>query len=128
MATTARMTTATRSTAAKALSATVNEVHLIGRLVGRESRTLPSGADVLTFRVIVDRPARDRGPSGSVRVDALDCCVWQSRLAHRIESWDDGEPIEVSGVLRRRFWHSATGPASRVEVEVRSARRHRPTS
>jgi len=117
------MATSTKATAQGA-SAIVNEVHLIGRLSGRETRVLPSGAELLSFRVIVDRPARDRGPSGSVRVDTLDCCVWQSRLARRIETWDDGELVEVSGVLRRRFWHSGSGPASRVEVEVRSARRH----
>ncbi len=107
----------------KESSTAINEVRLIGRLAGCEVRVLPSGAQLLSFRVIVDRPVRDRGPSGSVRVDALDCCVWQTRLARRIQSWDEGEPIEISGVLRRRFWHHGGGPASRVEVEVRSARR-----
>lgn len=115
-----------KSTVAKDATAAVNEVRLTGRLTGRECRVLPSGADLLSFRVIVDRPARDRGPSGSVRVDALDCCVWQSRLARRIDSWEDGDEIEVTGVLRRRFWHKGGAPASRVEVEVRSARRHVP--
>jgi single-strand DNA-binding protein len=117
------MTTVKSETSGKADSATVNEVHLIGRLSGREHRVLPSGAPLLSFRVIVDRPPRDRGPSGLVRVDALECCVWRVALARRIENWDDGEPIEVHGVLRRRFWQSGAGLASRVEVEVRSARR-----
>lgn len=103
----------------------VNEVHLIGRLSGRQVRTLPSGDDVVNFRVIVDRPVRDRGPSGSVRVDALECSVWQRTLAHRIESWEEGDAIEVRGVLRRRFWRVGEGASSRIEVEVTSARRPR---
>lgn len=105
----------------------INEVRLAGRLGGREIRTLPSGVQVLSFRVIVDRPPRDRGPSGSVRVDALDCCVWTSRLITRIEAWNDGDQIEVGGVLRRRFWQTGVGPNSRVEVEVKSARRQQRT-
>jgi single-strand DNA-binding protein len=35
----------------------------------------------------------------------------------------DGTEVEVRGSLRRRFWRSPTGPASRYEVEVRSLRR-----
>ncbi len=102
-----------------------NKVHLIGRLSGRQARTLPSGDDVLTFRVIVDRPKRDRGPSGRVRVDALECSVWQASLARRIESWEEGDVIEVAGVLRRRFWRGGAGANSRIEVEVKTARRPR---
>lgn len=117
------MTTSKSHSSAKRTSTIVNEVRLIGRLSGRETRVLPSGAPLLSFRVIVDRPARDRGPSGSVRVDALDCCVWRVGLARRMETWDNGEPIEVRGVLRRRFWNNGGGLASRVEVEVRSVRR-----
>lgn len=116
------MTTAGKASRGNAV---VNQVHLVGRLSGRQRRSLPSGDDVLRFRVIVDRPVRDRGPSGSVRVDALECSVWRSGLADRIAGWDDGEPIEVTGVLRRRFWHSGSGANSRIEVEVRSARRCR---
>ena len=31
--------------------------------------------------------------------------------------------VEVEGVLRRRFWRGAAGPASRYEVEVVALRR-----
>ena len=106
-------------------SRSVNEVHLIGRLRGRQSRTLPSGDEVMSFRVIVDRPTRDRGPSGSVLVDTLDCSVWQRTLIRRFQAWEDGDVIEVSGLLRRRFWQGGGGVNSRIEVEVRSARRCR---
>jgi single-strand DNA-binding protein len=84
---------------------------------------LPSGDVVLSCRVVIDRPVRDRGPQGRVRVDALDCSIWSATLRRRMSTWVDGDVVEVTGVLRRRFWQTGSGAQSRIEVEVRKAKR-----
>jgi single-strand DNA-binding protein len=93
----------------------VNEVHLRGRWAGATERELPSGDLVVTARIVVARHAGG--------VDALDCAVWPAGLRRRAVRVPDGTEVEVRGSLRRRFWRSPTGPASRYEVEVRSLRR-----
>ena len=106
--------------------ASVNEVVLVGRISGYEERILPSGDCAAVFRVVVDRPPNDRGPSGRVAVDALDCVVWRASARRRLSSMPEGEWVRVQGSLRRRFWKAAGQPASRSEVEVREVRRVRP--
>ena len=107
-------------------SASINEVVLVGRFSGYEERTLPSGDCAAVFRVIVDRPPHERGPSGRVAVDALDCVAWRAAARRRLAALPEGEWVRVQGALRRRFWKSAGGPASRSEVEVREVQRVRP--
>lgn len=102
---------------------TYSEVRLRGRLSGATAITLPSGDEAVTFRIIVDRPARQRGPAGRVRVDALECIAWTAATRRRILSSHDGEAIEVEGWLQRRFWKSGAALASRTEVVAREVRR-----
>lgn len=98
-----------------------NRVVLEGRLTGVQSRDMPSGDEVVVFRVVVERPARERGPAGRVRVDALDCVAWRADVRRRVLRAAGGEgQVRVEGALRRRFWASGASRASRVEVEVRS--------
>jgi single-strand DNA-binding protein len=98
---------------------TANEVRLLGRLsTDPEERTLPSGDVVWTFRVIVPRG----DPDGRVRVDALDCAAWSSRARRSVSGWHGGDVVEVEGAVRRRFFRTGAGAASRVEVEVSRAR------
>lgn len=96
----------------------VNEVRLRGRLSGDPvERELPSGDAVVTWRLVVPR---DGGG-----VDTVDCAAWSAsarRAAHRLS---DGDRADLSGRLRRRFWRSPAGPASRYEVEVLSVSRVR---
>lgn len=98
-----------------------NVVRLRGRLAAApEARTLPSGDEVLTFRLIVDRePSR----GSSVTVDTIDCTAWSAGTRRRVAAWEPGQPVLVEGALRRRFWRSAKGTRSRYDVEVRHARR-----
>jgi len=96
-----------------------NSVILEGRIVGIEHRAMPSGDEAVTFRVVVERPARERGPSGRVSVDALDCVCWRADVRRRVEACEAGTRVRVEGVLRRRFWRAGSTPASRVEVEAR---------
>jgi single-strand DNA-binding protein len=97
-----------------------NEVRVTGRLsMLADAKTLPSGDDVVSFRVIVDRP------TGSSRagIDAIDCVVFTARLRQAALKWQPGEVIEVEGALRRRFWRRGLETASRFEVEVTRAKR-----
>jgi single-strand DNA-binding protein len=119
----ARGTTPSPARAAPASeSAHVNAVTLRGRLAAEaEARDLPSGDLLLTFRLVVDRPA---SPDRQRRqVDTIDCAAWSARVQRSVRSWSAGETVTVEGHLRRRFRRSDSGPTSRVEVEVTKARR-----
>jgi single-strand DNA-binding protein len=102
-----------------ALEVAVNEVRLVGRISqAPEQRELPSGDVLWTFRVVVPRPAA----SGRSTVDALECAAWSSRARRSVASWQRDDVVEVSGAVRRRFFRTAGGAASRVEVEVSRGR------
>jgi single-strand DNA-binding protein len=102
-------------------AAAVNEVRLVGRLSqAPEERALPSGDVLWTFRVVVPR---DGSRAGSRKgVDALDCAVWTGRLRRSVASWAEGDLVEVSGSVRRRFYRAGGATASRVEIEVSTGR------
>lgn len=96
-----------------------NEVRLVGRVSGQpEERVLPSGDRLVAFRVVV---ARDQ-PRGRQTVDALECVAWSARSRRSVSRWADGDVVELSGSLRRRFYRVGTTTASRVEVETSRAR------
>ncbi len=98
----------------------VNEIRLVGRLPAEsEEKLLPSGDSLRTFRVAISRPSR----AGERRqVDSLECVAWDARVKRSVAGWRPGDTVEVSGALRRRFFRTATGTGSRVEVDVTSAR------
>jgi single-strand DNA-binding protein len=126
---TAQARTPSRAAATPAAEPPVNEVHLVGRLAAPpESRELPSGDVLVSFRLVVGRgPVRGARRGASARtptVDTLDCAVWRTDLQRRAARLDEGDVLELHGSLRRRFWRSGTGtPASRSEVEVLRLRR-----
>lgn len=98
----------------------VNDVRLIGRVSSApEEKVMPSGSVLVAFRIVTDRPPSDLS---GVRVDALDCSSWSARVRRSALSWRKGDVVEVSGAVRRRFFATGTGRASRVEIEVSSAR------
>ena len=95
----------------------VNEVRLVGRLSqAPEERILPSGDVLWTFRVVVPRVPTRAGSRQTV--DALECAVWGGRVRRSVATWAEGDLVEVSGSLRRRFFRAGGAAASRVEVEV----------
>lgn len=102
-----------------------NEVRLVGRLsAAAERRTLPSGDEMATFRVVVDRSPGSTASRSTV--DVIDCVVWSAAQRRRVLGWSPGDVVEVSGALRRRFYRTAGGATgSRTEVEVLSGRRRR---
>lgn len=99
----------------------VNEVRVAGRIsAGPEERVLPSGDVLWTFRIVVPRaPSRNAARPG---VDALECAVWGGRVRRSVASWRQGDVVEVSGAVRRRFFRVAGGAASRFEIEVGAGR------
>lgn len=123
MVATTRSSNTTGSQVHENAAESANDVTLIGRIAGAAERQLPSGDALVTFRVIVDRPKRDRGPSGRVRVDAVECSARTVTLGRRVMATAEGAVVEVRGSLRRRFWRGPAGPTSVVEVEARSLRR-----
>lgn len=111
-------------------SAHVNEVRLVGRLaVAPVQKDLPSGDALVSFRLVVERDAKARrsaangGSSRSPTVDTLDCSAWRRDVQRILARAAPGEVLEVSGALRRRFWRTGAGAASRSEVEVLRVRR-----
>jgi single-strand DNA-binding protein len=98
----------------------VNEVRLVGRMSrDPEERILPSGDAMWTFRLVVAREANARSRQS---VDTLDCAVWGGRVRASVATWSADDVVEVAGAVRRRFFSTAGGPASRVEIEVSSGR------
>lgn len=99
----------------------VNEVRLVGRVsVDPEERVMPSGDALWSVRLVVRREPGEAKSRQSV--DTIDCAVWRPRLQKSVAGWRTGDMVEVQGALRRRFFRSATGAASRVEVEVSRGR------
>jgi single-strand DNA-binding protein len=95
-----------------------NEVVLVGRLsTTAEERELPSGDVVVSWRLVVERPP-DAERNG---IDVLDCAAFGARVRRAAMKWQPGTQIQVEGALRRRFWRSPSGTASRYEVEVSRA-------
>jgi len=129
-----------------------NEVLLVGRVSGTpEAREMPSGDEMVQFRVVIRRPPAKKRPGrgtpaaddeGSVtggtgtststgtskgtraQVDTIDVACWSAssrRAAHRFAA---GDVVEVQGALRRRFYRAGAATVSRYEVEAVTVRRH----
>ena len=108
----------------------VNEVRLVGRLAVEPVRKdLPSGDPLVSFRLVVERDLKARrsaangGSSRSPTVDTLDCSAWRRDVQRTLARATPGDVLEVEGALRRRFWRTGAGAASRSEVEVLRVRR-----
>ncbi|UUI67542.1 single-stranded DNA-binding protein [Aeromicrobium duanguangcaii] len=100
-----------------------NHVLLRGRVADvAEARTLPSGDEIVSFRLIVDRSAAARRRS-SQSVDTFDCSAWTARLRAKAGRLGPGDRVEVSGELRRLFSRNGSGVSSRVYVDLGSLTR-----
>jgi single-stranded DNA-binding protein len=95
----------------------INEVALVGRLSGEpKEKVLPSGSKVVEFRLVVER---DKNQSGSSQlVDTIDIATWSAIGRKSALKLDENAWISVNGAIRRRFWQSPTGLASRWQVEA----------
>ena len=97
-----------------------NVVELTGRVsASPETRTLPSGDVVASFRIIVDRPHTARRRSKQ-RVDTFECSAWTARLRRQVARLVPGDVVHVRGSLRRQFGRGQAGVVSRVSVDLAS--------
>ena len=103
-----------------------NEVVLSGRISGSpEERELPSGDSVVQLRLVVPRTAsRGRAGGGGATVDTIDVSCWTKALQRKAVRLKPGDLVTIRGALRRRFWRSPGGPASRYDVEATGLDRH----
>ncbi|CAN7444591.1 single-stranded DNA-binding protein [Knoellia sp. LjRoot47] len=123
MAKQTRATTRTRAatSGSEEVDEAVNSVELSGRVSGEpETREMPSGDPLVTLRLVVARPAG--GP-----VDTIDLACWSRSTQRAAARLSDGDRVRVTGALRRRFFRTPGGAASRYEVEVAKLAR-RPVS
>jgi single-strand DNA-binding protein len=102
-----------------------NQVQLTGRISAvPESRVLPSGDEIVSFRLVVRRSAAARRRSKQV-VDTIECSVWPAGLRRTVAKLQAGTDVTVTGALRRRFSRGGAGVASWVSVDVDSCRKVR---
>ena len=71
---------------------------------------MPCGDRVNEFRVEIDRKGKG--------IDTIDIAAWTSMLRKKISSLMVDDWVEISGSVRRRFWQSSSGVASRWQVEA----------
>jgi single-strand DNA-binding protein len=100
-----------------------NAVRLSGRVsAAPEARMLPSGDEVVSFRLIVSRsPAALRW--SKQLVDTIECSAWTARLRRSVRRLEAGDIVTVTGELRRRFSRGARGPMSWVNVDIETCER-----
>jgi len=90
----------------------LNDLLLRGRVSDKAiQKELPSGDTVVEFRLII---ARERGKG----VDTLDIAAWSAKARRSALTLKPDEWIELSGSVHRRFFQSASGLASRWQVEA----------
>jgi len=105
----------------------LNCVTIVGRVsAAPDVRDLPSGDRLVTLRVVVDRPP-DRGSTKRV-VDVIDVACWSKRTQRTATSLGPTDTVRVEGALRRRFFATGAGRASRYEVEASRLARVRQAS
>ena len=101
----------------------VNAVRLSGRVsAAPEARVLPSGDEVVSFRLVVPRSPAARRRSKQ-RVDTIECSAWTARLRRSVRRLAAGDTVTVTGELRRRFTRGASGPTSWVNVDLDTCER-----
>ena len=95
----------------------VNSVALVGRVTSEAQYVdLPSGQSMARFRIVIPRTK----PTTKTTVDTVDCIAMKHTIQRKVDGLKIGSIVELSGEIRRRFWKSGAGVASRVEVEVGS--------
>ncbi|MGI9156015.1 MAG: single-stranded DNA-binding protein [Marmoricola sp.] len=103
---------------------TANLVRIRGRLgADPTQRTLPSGTDIVSFRVVIARSPTVMTRGSRQKSDWVDCTAWSSPTRRRAVGWRAGDVVEVEGALRRRHYRSGDTTGSRVEVEMLGGRR-----
>jgi single-strand DNA-binding protein len=100
----------------------VNEVRMVGRVSGEpRRRTLSSGAELVEWRLVVERSSQAPGRAGRRVVDTFGCVAYDAPVRAAAHRWQHGDLLSVRGALRRMFWRVADRTASRYQIEVHRA-------
>lgn len=95
-----------------------NQVRLRGRVSGTpETRALPSGDELVSLRIVVPRSAAARKRS-KVSIDTIELTAWSAVLRRKASRLVEGDVVEVTGELRRRFVRGNAGVTSFVGVDL----------
>ncbi len=97
-----------------------NQVEIIGRVTSSgEQILLPSGDMLTRFRIVIPREK----PVTKTTVDTIDCVSFKPSLSAKVMKLEIDDVVELCGQLRRRFWQTGQGVASRMEVEITNLKR-----
>lgn len=103
----------------------LNEIRLVGRLSAEPTVILlPSGDEIVSARLVVQRPRPPAGLGARRQVDTVTCTAWAAAQRRKLRVLEAGDTVEITGALRRRFWRGRGGLGqSTFEIEVESASR-----
>ena len=100
-----------------------NHVEVRGRLsTDPVDRELPSGAPIVSFRLVIPRTTTVMTRGSNQRSDWVDCTAWSAAARRRASGWNVGDTVEVVGALRRRHYRAGEVSGSRVEIEMLGGR------
>jgi single-strand DNA-binding protein len=96
-----------------------NKVVLMGNLTrDPELRTIPSGQQVASFSLAVNRTWNNANGEKQEAVDYIDCNAWGKPAEIITQYMTKGSAILVSGRLQQRTWEQEGQKRSNVEVVV----------
>lgn len=83
-----------------------------------EMRTTPSGSQVCSFAVAVNRSYKDASGTQQDQVSYLDCVAWGKSAEIISQYVKKGSQLLVSGRLEQRSWEDKTSGQKRSRVEI----------
>ena len=96
-----------------------NKVVLMGNLTrDPELRAIPSGQNVCSFSLAVNRTWKNQNGEQQEAVDYVDCNVWGKPAEIINQYMKKGSGILVSGRLQQRSWEQEGQKRSKIEVVV----------
>ena len=96
-----------------------NKVVLMGNLTrDPELRAIPSGQNVCSFSLAVNRTWKNASGEQQEAVDYIDCNIWGKPAEIINQYMKMGSGILVSGRLQQRYWEQEGQKRSKVEVVV----------
>lgn len=96
-----------------------NKVVLMGNLTrDPELRAIPSGQNVCSFSLAVNRTWKNASGEQQEAVDYIDCNIWGKPAEIINQYMKKGSGILVSGRLQQRSWEQEGQKRSKIEVVV----------
>ena len=93
-----------------------NQVEISGNLVGEPSFHIQAdGTEVIQWRMRVSRDGAGN--------DSIPCSSSVSKVKKFVEKVSEDKVFVAHGEIRSRYWRSAGGTQSRIEVDVTSTAR-----